>query len=122
MSAADTGDMVELDYERLEVYQCAIEHLAFVFRALPLIPRGYAALADQWRRAAISISLNIAEGAGKTSEADKMSRYAIARGEAMECGAILDVVRLLNVVPEAERTSARALVVRIVSMLSNLCR
>ncbi|MDB4962805.1 MAG: hypothetical protein JWP01_2804, partial [Myxococcales bacterium] len=24
-----------LDYEKLDVYQCAIEHLAFVFRSIP---------------------------------------------------------------------------------------
>src|SRR5215831_1819726 len=80
-----------LDYEKLNVYQCAIEHLAFVFRSLPKIPRGYSALVDQWRRAAMSVPLNIAEAVGKTSDADRMNRYAIARGEAMECGAIIDV-------------------------------
>ena len=50
-----------LDYEKLDVYRCAIEHLAFVFKSLPNIPRGYSALVDQWRRAAISVPLNIAE-------------------------------------------------------------
>ena len=41
-----------LDYEKLDVYRGAIEHLAFVIVSLPKIPRGYAALVDQWRRAA----------------------------------------------------------------------
>ena len=91
-----------LDYERLDVYQCAIEHLAFVFKAIPFIPRGYSALVDQWRRAAMSVPLNIAEAVGKTSQADRNNRYAIARGEAMECGAIIDVVRLVEVIPEPE--------------------
>ena len=75
-----------LDYEKLDVYQCAIEHMAFVFRVIPAVPRGYAALIDQWRRAAMSVPLNIAEAVGKKSEADRSNRYAIARGEAMECG------------------------------------
>jgi four helix bundle protein len=39
----------------------------------------------------MSVPLNIAEAVGKTSEADRNNRYAIARGEAMECGAITDV-------------------------------
>jgi four helix bundle protein len=111
-----------LDYERLDVYQCAIEHLAFVFESIPKIPRGWSALADQWRRAATSIPLNIAEAVGKTSEAERSNRYAIARGEAMECGAIIDVVRLLGVVPEADLARAKQLLVRVVGMLSRMCR
>ncbi|MDB4961665.1 MAG: hypothetical protein JWP01_1664, partial [Myxococcales bacterium] len=42
------------------------------------------------------------EHVGKTSEADRHNRYAIARGEAMECGAIIDVVRLVGAVPESD--------------------
>ena len=60
-----------LDYEKLDVYRCAIEHLAFVFRLIPAIPRGYAALVDQGRRAAMSVPLNIAETVAKTSVADR---------------------------------------------------
>ena len=111
-----------LDYERLDVYRCAIEHLAFVFRSVPKIPRGNSVLVDQWRRAAMSVALNIAEGVGKTSEADRMNRYAIARGEAMECGAIIDVVGLLGAVAAPELDAAKQLLVRIVEMLSRMCR
>ena len=118
--SADAAHM--LDYEKLDVYRCAIEHLAFVFRSIPAIPRGYSALVDQWRRAAMSVPLNIAEAVGKTSEADRNNRYAIARGEAMECGAILDVVRLLGVISESELTEAKQLLVRVVGMLSKMCR
>jgi len=111
-----------LDYEKLDVYQAAIEHLAFVFKALPKLPRGQSALADQWRRASMSVPLNIAEGVGKPSAADRMNRYAIARGEAMECGAILDVVRLINVIPRDELDQAKATIARMVAMLSRMCR
>lgn len=84
-----------------------------------MAPRSGAA---QWRRAAMSVPLNIAEATGKTSEADRHNRYAIARGEAMECGAILDVVRLVDAVPEPELAAAKQLLVRVVGMLSKLCR
>ena len=111
-----------LDYEKLDVYRCAIEHLAFVFESIPKLPRGWSALVDQWRRAATSVPLNIAEAVGKTSDAERSNRYAIARGEAMECGAIIDVVRLIGVVPATELDRAKKLVVRIVGMLSRMCR
>ena len=111
-----------LDVEKLDVYRCAIEHLAFVFKALPKVPRGWSALVDQWRRAATSVPLNIAEAVGKTSDAERTHRYSIARGEAMECGAILDVVQLLGVMPDPEVVQAKLLLVRIVGMLSRMCR
>ena len=111
-----------LDYEKLDVYKCAIEHLALVFQWLPRLPRGYSALADQWRRAAMSVPLNIGEGSGKTSAAERAHSYAVARGESMECGAILDVVRLLQVMLETDLAHARHLVVRTVEMLTKMCR
>jgi four helix bundle protein len=111
-----------LDYERLDVYRCAIERLRFVFKALPLLPRGFSALADQWRRAATSVPMNIAEAVGKPSRPDRMNKFAIARGEAMECGAILDVVTLLEVLPAEDVARAKSLVVRTVEMLTKLCR
>ena len=111
-----------LDYEKLDVYKCAIEHLALVFQWIPQLPRGYSALADQWRRAAMSIPLNIGEGTGKTSTAERAHCYAVARGESMECGTILDVVRLLRVRPDAELAQAKELVVRMVEMLTKMCR
>jgi four helix bundle protein len=110
-----------LDYEKLDVYQCAIDRLSCVFKWLPLLPRGDSALADQWRRAAMSTPLNVAEGAGKTGVAERAHCYAVARGEAMECGAILDVVRLLNGVPDADLVRGKQLVVRMVEMLTKMC-
>ena len=106
-----------LDHERLDVYRCAIEFLRIAFQIVERIPRGHGALADQLRRAATSIVLNIAEAAGKASAKERAHFHAIARGSAMECGAILDVVRLMEVAPEQTR-EGKALLVRAVSMLS----
>ena len=110
-----------LDHERLDVYQCSIEFLAIAFSIVGHLPRGHAPLADQLRRAATSIPLNIAEAAGKTSLHERAHFHAIARGSAMECGAILDVVGLLQVAA-AEVTRGKELLVRTVSMLSKMCR
>ena len=86
------------DHEKLDVYQCSIEFLALSVQIIETLPRGNSALVDQLKRASWSIPLNIAEGCGKTSLSDKQRFYAIARGSSMECGAILDVLKVLKII------------------------
>jgi four helix bundle protein len=110
-----------LSHERLDVYQRSIEFLAAALLIAEKLPRGQAPLADQFRRAAMSIPLNIAEGSGRApGSADRARFRGIARGSAMECGAILDVVRLLDVAPDAHSAQAKSLLTRIVEMLSKM--
>ena len=114
--------VVMLAYQKLDVYQCAIRFVAITHAISEAIPRGYASLADQLRRAALSIPLNIAEGSGRTGDADAARFYAIARGSAMESGAILDVCEALQVGSNEARREAQRLVVRIVEMLTKMSR
>ena len=110
-----------LDYERLDVYQCALQYAAIAFEIVADLPRGHAALADQMRRATMSIPLNIAEAAGKTTDKDRRRFHAIARGSAMECGAIVDIIQIQNIAHD-KAAVAKELLVRIVSMLSKMSR
>src|SRR6188768_2604245 len=49
-------------------------------------------LKDQIRRASSTIILNIAEGSGRFSPADRKNFFVIARGSAFECSAALDKI------------------------------
>jgi len=111
-----------LSFQRLDVYQRAIEFLAVSIELPARLPRGHATLAEQLRRAAISIPLNIAEGAGRASEADGARHYAIARGSAMECAAIVDALHVLGVVDPSQHERAAELLERLVAMLTKMCR
>jgi four helix bundle protein len=106
-----------LDAERLVVYGVALE---FQSQASALALRADAIVRDQLRRASLSIVLNIAEGAGQRSRAQKRHLYGIARGSAMESAAILDVLRGTGLASPAEGRAARDLVVRVVQMLTRL--
>ena len=78
-----------LAIERLDVYRVAVQFLGTVPRLVPA--RGAADLRDQIERAFSSIVLNLGEGAGRISKPDRARFFAIARGSATECAAILDV-------------------------------
>ena len=101
-----------LDHEGLDVYQRSVEFLAVAVRVGARLGRGHADLRDQLRRASTSIPLNIAEASGKTSSADRARFHAIARGSALECGAILDVLSVLGAAKAGDVLEAKALLTR----------
>jgi four helix bundle protein len=111
-----------LGYQRLDVYQCAIQLLSQCVRLSANVPKGYGPLGDQLRRAAVFVPLNIAEGSGRPAAGDAARFYGIARGSAMECGAIIDAPTAMGCANDSARHEAMSLLVRIVEMLSKLCR
>lgn len=110
------------DHERRDVYRAAIEFLGFADDIVERLPRGRTHLGDQLQRAATSIPLNIAEGAGEFSVNDKRRFYRMALRSLTECAAILVVCRTLRPAEEATLASGRDLLVRIVSMLTRMAK
>jgi four helix bundle protein len=115
-------DLVHFDHERLDVYTAAVDFVVLAHGILSILPSGHGDLADQLRRAATSIALNIAEGAGEYSKAEKARFYRIARRSATECAAVLDISMRLEIATAASCQPARDLLLRIVSMLVNMGR
>ena len=85
---------------------------------LELLPLPFA---NQLRRAALSVPLNIAEGAGKTSNLDKRRFYGIARGSSLECAAILDAIEVLGLIESPVLGHGKELLAEAAAMLSGLC-
>ena len=112
--------MRSLDHERLDAYQAAVDFVALAQRIVGEMPSGGGHLGDQLRRAALSIPLNIAEGAGDFASGEKKRFYRIARRSATECGAILDVAERLGHFEEEALEESRRLIHRIVSMLTRM--
>ena len=110
-----------IGYEKLVVYQKSLVCLADTFQIVKALPKGNSDLTSQLRRAGISIVPNIAEGAGKTKEQDKKRFYSIARGSAMECAAIYDILFKANLIEKEEFQRCKGSLMKIIKMLSSLC-
>ena len=113
-----------LDHERLDVYRVARELNREVHR-LTRKARFKAERRDVIRqvyRSSASIPLNLSEGCGETSEGRKAYFYRIARGSATELAASLDYMVDVSMLEESDIVTAKALIVRIVSMLHNLTK
>ena len=109
-----------LSFKRLKVYQFAIEFLDLAMDIVEQLPRGYAGRADQLNRATESVVRNIAEGAGRFYEADSSRHYKIARGEAMECAASLDILKLRKLVAPKRYERANKLLESVVAMWTKM--
>jgi four helix bundle protein len=113
---------MQFDHERLDVYKIAIDLVALVDEVVSALPRGRGYIADQLQRAATSVPLNIADGAGEFTPADKARFYRMAKRSATECAAIFDVCRRLQLVDTQRIDAARDLLLRVVSMLIQMAR
>ena len=107
-------------HEKLTVYQKSIEFVAFVAALLPRLQSPFGSIRDQLLRSSQSIALNIAEGNGKRSPADRRRFFEIARGSAMESAATLDVLVAVGAFPLDEITPGKALLFPVVKMLSKM--
>ena len=113
---------VLLDHEKLTVYQTAIEFVILADEVIEHLPRGRAYLSDQLQRAALSIPLNIAEGAGEYAVDEKARFYRMAKRSATECAGVLDVCQRLRLVEENRYMKGRELLIGIVSMLIKMAQ
>ena len=75
------------EVRKLPVYQHALEFGAALDLFLDTLPNNREYLKVQLRRAALSILLNLSEGATETEPREKARMYRLARRSAAECGA-----------------------------------
>src|SRR5205823_3086208 len=119
--AHDRVMKTHFDHEKLDVYQESIAFCGWVGDLLNEVS-AKAAAKDQLDRASTSLPLNIAEGNGKFSTADRARFLEIARGSALECAACLDVL-VARKLSTSERTiPAKEQLVRIVNMLMGMLK
>jgi len=107
-----------LPHEKLIAYQVARELMMLISGTR--ISNG--GLRDQAVRAARSACLSIAEAAGRQGPADKARVYAIARGEACEAAAALDIGAAGGDCSAQSAQPAGALARRLYALLSGLIR
>ena len=113
--------MSQFDHERLTVYQESIRFITWISELLENIPKNLS-VHNQLDRASTSIPLNIAEGNGKYTSADRCRYFDSARGSALECAACLDVLVAKMKIDEGIVKKGKDQLCQIVSMLIGLIR
>lgn len=109
------------DFEKLAVYQQALEFADFVFSICrKMAPEYRSSLVDQLQRAVVSISKNIAEGAGKPAHREKIRYFSYAIDSAKECVPALTIARRQEQIGEGELAAGRDHCEAICKMLVKL--
>ena len=112
--------MRDFDHRQLDAYRTALDFVVHADQLIQNLPPGRGALADQLRRASMSICLNTAEGAGGFSPAEKARFYRLARRSATESAGALDICRSLHLSDESALDAGDDLLRRVVSMLTKM--
>jgi four helix bundle protein len=108
------------DHEKLDVYRLSLDLVSRVTELCDDRTISNRHIKDQLSRASLSVPLNIAEGNGKRSFRDRSRFFDIARGSAMECAALLDVLQIYSSESGDRAGELKNLLLRIVAMLTRM--
>lgn len=112
---------LQLNHQKLDVFATAKSFTLECYRFTKLLPTEERFnMIQQIRRAALSICLNIAEGASRKSAAERRRYYEVARGSIIEIDAALDVSAELKYCNKESLKSLGTLMQRTFSMLSKM--
>ena len=107
-------------FEKLLVYQKAMDFSDQVCQSTQTFPRGFYFLVDQLNRAALSIAANIAEGNGRFTTRDRKNFFGIARGSVQECVPLLELAKRRSLIENESHLKLKADLEEIAKMLSGL--
>ena len=110
-------------FRKLEVYNLSMKLVHDLERVcLNIRKLGHYPMADQMRRAALSIPINIAEGNGRSTWADRRRFLIISRGSCFELVALLELAEMLDYLNAETRLVHERQIESISKMLSSMAR
>jgi four helix bundle protein len=107
-------------FEKLEVYQKAVDFADEIAALTEHFPRGYGFLVHQLNRAALSIATNLAEGNGRFTKPDRRNFFTIVRGFSQEYVPLLEIARRRGLVNKPDAIALKERLEVIARMISGL--
>lgn len=112
---------LQLNHQKLDVYSVSKSLVSECYKFTQTLPSNERfGMISQIRRAALSVHLNIAEGASRRSEAERKRYYEIARGSIIEIDAALDIADELGYLKNLMLENLKASIIRCFKLLTGL--
>ncbi len=113
----------EFDFERLDVYQKALEFIDKIFEIVRELPKEYKySLGANLLRACLSIANNLAEGSDKISHKERAKFYSISSDSTRECISVFNVLRRQELIDTSLYNQLRCDGREITSMIHGLIK
>ncbi|MBS1565213.1 MAG: four helix bundle protein [Bacteroidetes bacterium] len=112
---------LELAHTRLNVYHSSQDLVLECYKITRNFPNDEKfAMAQQIRRAALSVYLNISEGCSRKSQAERKRFFEIARGSVIEVDTAIEVASKLSYVSIEQLQPLGKMIINTFKMLSGL--
>lgn len=114
---------LKLNHQKLEVFTISRQFVLECYKLSNTLPGDERfGMVSQIRRAAVSVHLNIAEGASRKSETERKRFYEIARGSMIEIDAALDIANDLEYLKNFDTVKLGETMVNCFKLLSGLIK
>lgn len=110
------------EHRKLKVYDRSLDLIVEIIKACREVAPGWSELLDQIKRAATSIVLNIAEGAGEFSPKEKARFYRMSVRSTAEVSAAFDVLERVGALKAGRTTNIQNELHEVASMVTGLCK
>jgi four helix bundle protein len=115
--------MLELNHKKLDVWQKSIRLVTDIYALTEKFPKTEVyGITSQMKRAAISVSSNISEGASRFSKKERKRFYEITRSSLVELDTQLEISINLNFLTEDNEEEISKKINIVFAMLSNLIK
>jgi four helix bundle protein len=114
---------LELNHQKLDVYAASREFVFECYQLTKILPgEEKFSMISQIRRAALSVHLNIAEGASRRSATERKRYYEMARGSIVEIDGALDIATGLGYLENYKTDLLGEKMIRCFKLLTGLIR
>lgn len=112
---------LKLNHQKLDVYEVSKNLVIECYRLSKILPEDEKyGMKSQIRRAALSVHLNIAEGASRKSVIERKRFYEIARGSIIEIDAALDIAHKLEYINNYNSKNLEMFLIKCFKILTGL--
>ena len=112
---------LKLNHQKLDIYGISRQFVFECYRLTMKLPADEKfGMVTQIRRAALSVHLNIAEGASRKSPTERKRYYEVSRGSVVEIDAALDIANDLNYLMQIETENLGRSLINCFKMLTGM--
>jgi len=111
------------NYKKLDAWQQSMQLVKEVYLITKTFPKEELyALTSQTKRAAVSVSCNIAEGAGRNYKKDTIQFLHVSRGSLYELETLLNIAIMVEIISEDIFNNISPLIDKCMQLLNGLIR